>query len=159
MSRNSLKNRVDATLVVYILDNIFKNIVNMKFDNNYLRCLSDMARKNPRMRQHYDLRDSEDDKCMRMLNAIEPETVIPIHRHTMTSEDVVVLRGKAEEVLYDDNGNEVDRILMIPSSECMGCHVPKGQYHTCLSLESGTVIIEFKNTQYDPEKSEEFFNK
>ena len=159
MSRNSLKNRVDATLVVYILDNIFKNIVNMKFDNNYLRCLSDMARKNPRMRQHYDLRDSEDDKCMRMLNAIEPETVIPIHRHTMTSEDVVVLRGKAEEVLYDDNGNEVDRILMIPGSECMGCHVPQGQYHTCLSLESGTVIIEFKNTKYDPEKSEEFFNK
>ena len=118
-----------------------------------------MARKNPRMRQHYDLRDSEDDTCMRMLNAIEPETVIPIHRHTMTSEDVVVLRGKAEEVLYDDNGNEVDRILMIPSSKCMGCHVPKGQYHTCLSLESGTVIIEFKNTKYDPEKSEEFFNK
>ena len=131
----------------------------MKYDNNFLRCLSDMARKNPRKRQHYDLRDSEDDTCMRMLNAIEPETVIPIHRHTMTSEDVVVLRGKAEEVLYDDNGNEVDRILMKHGSECMGCHVPKGQYHTCLSLESGTVIIEFKNTKYDPEKSEELFNK
>ena len=131
----------------------------MNFDNLLLNRISDMARKNPRKRQHYDLRDSEDDTCMRMLNAIEPETVIPIHRHTMTSEDVVVLRGKAEEVLYDDNRNEVDRILMIPGSECMGCHVPKGQYHTCLSLESGTVIIEFKNTKYDPEKSEEFFNK
>ena len=131
----------------------------MNFDNLLLNRISDMARKNPRKRQHYDLRDSEDDTCMRMLNAIEPETVIPIHRHTMTSEDVVVLRGKAEEVLYDDNGNEVDRILMISGSECMGCHVPKGQYHTCLSLESGTVIIEFKNTKYDPEKSEEFFNK
>ena len=131
----------------------------MNFDNLLLNRISDMARKNPRKRQHYDLRDSEDDTCMRMLNAIEPETVIPIHRHTMTSEDVVVLRGKAEEVLYDDNGNELDRILMKPGSECMGCHVPKGQYHTCLSLESGTVIIEFKNTKYDPEKSEEFFNK
>ena len=131
----------------------------MNFDNLLLNRISDMARKNPRKRQHYDLRDSEDDTCMRMLNAIEPETVIPIHRHTMTSEDVVVLRGKAEEILYDDNGNEVDRILMISGSECMGCHVPKGQYHTCLSLESGTVIIEFKNTKYDPEKSEEFFNK
>ena len=131
----------------------------MNFDNLLLNRISDMARKNPRKRQHYDLRDSEDDTCMRMLNAIEPETVIPIHRHTMTSEDVVVLRGKAEEVLYDDNGNEVDRILMIASSECMGCHVPQGQYYTCLSLESGTVIIEFKNTKYDPEKSEEFFNK
>ena len=131
----------------------------MNFDNLLLNRISDMARKNPRKRQHYDLRDSEDDTCMRMLNAIEPETVIPIHRHTMTSEDVVVLRGKAEEVLYDDNGNEVDRILMKHGSECMGCHVPKGQYHTCLSLESGTVIIEFKNTKYDPEKSEEFFNK
>ena len=96
---------------------------------------------------------------MRMLNAIEPETIIPIHRHTMTSEDVVVLRGKAEEILYDNQGNEVERILMIPGSDCMGCHVPQGQYHTCLSLESGTVIIEFKNTKYDPVRSEEFFNK
>ena len=131
----------------------------MNFDNLLLNRISDMARINPRKRQHYDLRDSEDDTCMRMLNAIEPETVIPIHRHTMTSEDVVVLRGKAEEILYDDQGNEVERILMIPGSECMGCHVPQGQYHTCLSLESGTVIIEFKNTKYDPVRSEEFFNK
>lgn len=131
----------------------------MKFDSNLLDRISEMARINPRKRQHYDLRDSEDDTCMRMLNAIEPETVIPIHRHTMTSEDVVVLRGKAEEILYDNQGNEVERILMIPGSDCMGCHVPQGQYHTCLSLESGTVIIEFKNTKYDPVRSEEFFNK
>ena len=96
---------------------------------------------------------------MRMLNAIEPGTVIPVHRHTMTSEDVVVLRGRAEEVLYDDHGNEEFRILLTPGGVEPGSfpaiHVPMGQYHTCQSLENGTVIIEFKNTKYDPERSEE----
>ena len=129
----------------------------MKFDDCFLEKLSKMARKNPRMRQHYDLRDSEDDGSMRMLNAIEPKTLIPIHRHLMTSEDVIVLRGKAEEVLYDDIGNEVERIVMESGTKCMGCHVPKGQYHTCRSMETGTVIIEFKNTKYDSEGTEEYF--
>ena len=129
----------------------------MRFDDSFIEQLSELARKNPRMRQHYDLRDSEEDGSMRMLNAIEPETVIHVHRHPMTSEDVVVLRGKAEEVLYDDNGNVLERIVMEPGTKCMGCHVSKGQYHTCKSMKPGTVIIEFKNTKYDPVGTEEFF--
>ena len=108
------------------------------------------------MRMHYDLRDSADDESQRMLNAIEPGTVIPIHRHIMTSEDVIVLRGRAEEVFFDDKGNETGRCLLVPSSDTPAIHVPMGQYHTCRSLESGTVIIEFKNTKYDPETTEEF---
>lgn len=90
-----------------------------------------------------------------MLNAIEPGTVIPIHRHTMTSEDVVILRGRAEEVFYDNTGKETGRYLLVPGSDTPAIHVPMGQYHTCQSLESGTVIIEFKNTKYDPETTEE----
>ncbi len=118
------------------------------------------AKSSARLRMNYDLRDSVNDESQRILNAIEPGTVIPIHRHSMTSEDVVILRGRAVEVLYDDKGVEVSRCLLVPGGVEEGSapaiHVPMGQYHTCKSLESGTVIIEFKNTKYDPVRTEEF---
>ena len=127
----------------------------MKIDKALLDELTERAKGNPRRRMHYDLRDSEEDGSMRMLNAIEPETVIPIHRHAETSEDVIVLRGEAVEVLYDAEGQEVERYHMAQGSECIACHVPVGMYHTCKSLRSGTVIFEFKNGRYDPERTEE----
>ena len=109
---------------------------------------------------HYDLRDSVEDGCQRMLNAIEPGTVIGVHRHTGTSETVAVLRGTAEEVFFDDRGNETGRFRLTPGGLAPGTHaaiqIPMGQYHTLRSLESGTVIIEFKNGKYDPEGTEEF---
>ncbi len=120
--------------------------------------LTAQAQASPRLRMHYDLRDSEEDMSQRMLNAIEPGTVIPVHRHTMTSEDVIVLRGRAEEVFFDVNGNETARFTLIPGGESPAIHVPMGQYHTLQSLESGTVIIEFKNGKYDPEGTEEYLN-
>lgn len=133
----------------------------MVIDKKLLNELSEKARQSDRLRMNYDLRDSSEDGSMRMLNAIELGTVIPIHRHTMTSEDVIILRGRAEEILYDDLGNEESRILLTPGgmepSSVPAIHVPMGQYHTCKSLASGTVIIEFKNTKYDPERSEELF--
>lgn len=118
--------------------------------------LTAKAKASPRLRMNFDLRDSNDDESMRMLNALEPGTAIPVHRHNDTSEDVVVLRGVVEEVLFDDSGVEVERYRLVHGSDCVACHVPKGQYHTCLSLESGSVIIEFKNGKYDKEKTEDF---
>ena len=106
---------------------------------------------------HYDLRDSETDGSMRMLNALEPGTVIPVHRHLETSEDVICIRGCVEEVLYDDAGNEQTRFCLSPKSGVMQCHVPIGQFHTCRSLESGSVIMEFKNGRYDPVTTEDLF--
>lgn len=85
--------------------------------------------------------------------------MIPVHRHTMTSEEVIVLRGKAQEVFFDDCGREIDSWVMEPGGEIPAIHVPMGQYHTCRSLESGTVIIEFKNTKYDPTGTEELLKK
>lgn len=129
---------------------------NLKMINTVLLdSLTAKAKLNPRLRQNFDLRDSEEDASQRMLNAIEPGTVIPIHRHTMTSEDVVILRGKAEEVFYDDEGNKIVSFVLIPGGDIPAVHIPKSQYHTCISLESGTVIIEFKNTKYDPETTED----
>ena len=132
---------------------------NMIIDKNLLDQLTAKAKENPRLRMNYDLRDSVDDESQRMLNAIEPGTVIPVHRHVGTSEDVVVLRGKAEELFFDELGNETGRWLLVPGSDTPAIHVPRGQYHTCRSLESGTVIIEFKNTKYDPETTEDFLHK
>ena len=131
----------------------------MLIDNSLLDQISAQAKNSSRLRQHYDLRDSADDTSQRMLNAMEPGTVIPIHRHTGTSEDVIVLRGRAEEVFFDDNGNETGRWLLVPGSDTPAIHVPMGQYHTCQSLEHGTVIVEFKNTKYDPETTEDLLVK
>ena len=128
----------------------------MIIDKALLDKLTNQAQASQRLRMNYDLRDSNDDESQRMLNAIEPETIIPVHRHTMTSEDVVILRGRAEEIFYDNHGNETGRWLLVPGSDTPAIHVPMGQYHTCQSLELGTVIIEFKNTKYDPETTEDF---
>ena len=128
----------------------------MIIDHNLLNQLTSSAKASPRMRMHFDLRDSAEDQSQRMLNAIEPGTVIPVHRHSMTSEDVIVLRGKAQEVFFDENGKETGSWILEPGGEIPAIHVPMGQYHTCRSLESGTVIIEFKNTRYDPVRTEEF---
>ena len=130
----------------------------MLIDKRLLDELTARALVSPRLRMNFDLRDSVEDGSQRMLNAIEPGTVIPVHRHTMTSEDVVVLRGRAEEVFFDDHGKETGRWLLVPGSEMPAIHVPIGQYHTCRSLESGTVIIEFKNTKYDPVTTEDILD-
>ena len=130
----------------------------MKIDQALLNRLTEQAKASPRKRQHFDLRDSPEEPCMRMLNALEPETVIPIHRHRETSEEVVVLRGVVEEVLYNDVGEEVERYRLEPGSECMACKVPIGMYHTCRSLQSGSVILEFKQGMYDPVSTEELLH-
>ena len=127
----------------------------MIINHDLLDKLTAEAKSSPRLRIHFDLRDSKDDDCQRMLNAIEPGTVIPVHRHTMTSEDVAILRGRAEEVFFDEQGNETGRWRLEPGGEIPAIHVPMGQYHTCQSLERGTVIIEFKNTKYDPRTTED----
>jgi cupin fold WbuC family metalloprotein len=124
--------------------------------------LTSQAKSSPRLRQHYDLRDGTEDGSQRMLNAIEPGTVIEVHRHTGTSETVVALRGVAEEVFFDADGNEMGRYKLTPGGMEPGSlaaiQVPMGQYHTLRSLESGTVIIEFKNGRYDPESDKCLMN-
>lgn len=131
----------------------------MTIDKEILDELTAQAKVSPRLRMHYDLRDSSDDSSQRMLNAIEPGTVIPIHKHDGTSEDVIVLRGCVEEVFYDETGKETERFRLEPGSSIVALHVPMGQYHTCQSLASGSIIMEFKNGKYDPKKTEDLLAK
>ena len=89
----------------------------MLIDKELLDFLTALARTS--LHQHYDLRNSENDDSQRMLNAIEPGTVIPIHKHSLTSEDVIVLRGIAEEVFFDDEGKETGRYQLVPGGETL----------------------------------------
>lgn len=111
---------------------------------------TDQAKDNPRLRQSYDLRTSFNDNSQRILNAVEPGTVLPIHRHRNSTETICVLRGRCVQYLYDDSGNIIDKIYMAPDSDVVGMSVELGQWHKLESLESGTVVLECKDGKYEP---------
>lgn len=110
--------------------------------------LTAAAKASPRLRMNLDLRNSPADGSQRMLNAIEPGTVMPIHRHRSSSETVICLRGHFEEYFYDEDGNLTETIDMVPGG--LVINVPIGQWHSLKSLESGTVLFECKDGAYEP---------
>lgn len=124
----------------------------MIIDNNLLDDLTRRAKNSPRLRMNYDLRNSENDLSQRMLNAIEPGSLMPIHRHQKTSETVVCLRGRLVWEFYD----ELERICtetveLSPNGPVVALNVPQGQWHTVKALESGSVILECKDGPYEPQ--------
>ena len=120
----------------------------MIIDKKVLDELTAQAKENPRLRANLDLRDSAEDDSQRMLNAIEPGTVLPIHRHKATSETCICIRGHFEEYFYDDEGRLTETIDMVPGGNVI--NIPVGQWHSLRSLESGTVLFEAKNGKYAP---------
>lgn len=112
--------------------------------------LTAQAKASPRLRISYDLRNSSEDGSQRMLNAIEPGSPLPVHRHRHSSETVVCLRGRLQEVFYNDAGEETEAIELAPDSDCVALNIPLGQWHTVRVLESGTVILECKDGKYEP---------
>ena len=136
-----------------------KGSVGMVIDNTLLDKLTAQAKESPRLRMNMDLRNSAADSSQRMLNAIEPGSVVPIHRHQKTSETVIVCRGKVREEFYDAEGNKTAEFVMEAGGECPGIQVPMGQYHTLVCLEDGSVIFEAKDRAYDPVGTEEFLER
>lgn len=123
----------------------------MKIDSVLLDSLTEQAKASPRLRMNYDLRNSSEDTSQRMLNAIEPESVVPIHRHQKTSETVVVLRGRVVEEFYDEQERICTATYEIsPKGPVCALNIPPGSWHTLRSLESGTVILEMKDGAYEP---------
>jgi len=112
--------------------------------------LTAQAKVSPRLRMNRDLRNSSDDKSQRMLNAIEPGSPLPIHRHRKSSETVVCLRGHLREIFYNEKGEVTERIDLVPDSDCVALNIPIGQWHTVQAVESGTVILEMKDGKYEP---------
>ena len=120
----------------------------MTITQKQLDDLTRAAKASPRLRMNYDLRNSEEDGSQRMLNAIEPGTVMPVHRHRSSSETVVCVRGHFEEYLYDDFGTLMETVDMVPGGNVL--NVPAGQWHSLKSLESGTVLLECKDGKWEP---------
>lgn len=127
----------------------------MEINKDLLDSLFEQAKENPRLRQNMDLRTSSADTSQRMLNALLPGTVVPIHRHPQSTESVFLLCGKIVEVICDENGNEIERIHLAPTVGNFGCVVPQGAWHTVEVLEP-SVIYEAKDGKYGEDGSETF---
>ena len=148
----------------------------MKIDNTLLDNLTAQAQASPRLRMNMDLRNSAEDTSQRMLNAIEPGSVVPIHRHQKTSETVVVLRGRVVEEYYSSAGvleasyelaavgdarsesGMTERESGMTEVAC-ALNIPAGQWHTLRALESGTVILEMKDGAYEPIGAEDMMER
>ena len=131
----------------------------MLINKELLDSLTAQAKASPRLRINYDLRNTPDDQSQRILNAIEPGTALPIHRHRGSSETMVMLRGKGRWKFYDDNGNLTDSFLISADGDIRGISVPKGQWHNSESLESGTVILECQDGPYKALGEEDILKK
>ncbi len=113
-------------------------------DAQLLNSVSSQAKESPRLRMNYNFHQSLDDKCHRMLNAVEPGTEVPIHRHPTKDESFVILRGKVRSTTYNDDGSIIDSVVLSQDNGVYGVDIPKGVWHKLESLEPNSVIFECK---------------
>lgn len=125
----------------------------MKITQAILDNLTEQAKASPRLRMNLDLRNSAEDQSQRMLNAIEPGSPLPIHRHQKTSETMVCLRGRLQVEFYDELERIcTDSFVIEPNGINVAVSIPIGVWHTVHALESGTCILEMKDGKYEPLK-------
>ena len=117
------------------------------------------AKASPRLRQAYDLRNTLEDNSQRMLNALEPGTVMPIHRHLASSETVVLLRGKICWHFYDDEGRETESIVLDADGDVRCVNVEKARWHSLECLAENSVLLESKDGAYKPLEPDEIMEK
>ena len=129
----------------------------MIIDKKKLDELTEKAKFSPRLRANFDLRNSPDDKSQRMLNALEPGTVMPIHRHKGSSETCVCICGHFEEYFYDSGGRLTETVDMRPGGVVL--NIDAGQWHSLRCLESGTILLEAKDGAYRPLDEDEIWNE
>ena len=122
----------------------------MVITQTVLDSLTQQAQASPRLRMNMDLRNSSEDQSQRMLNALEPGTIMPIHRHLASSETVVILRGTICWHFYDDSGKETESVVLDANGEPRCLNVEKGRWHSLECLESGSVLFECKDGAYRP---------
>ena len=130
----------------------------MKINKDLLDKVSINAKESPRLRMNFNFHKGPDSKAQRLLNALEPGTILPIHRHRHTAETYILLRGKLNVIFYNEMGGEVERFNLNPQDGEYGVHIPAGQWHTVEVLESGTVIFEVKDGPYTPLQPEDMMD-
>ena len=119
-------------------------------DKCLLDSVSSDAKESRRLRMNYNFHDSLDAPCQRLLNALEPGTAVPIHRHKHTSETYILLRGKLKMMFYNDKKEVIDESILSIEVGNYGIHIPAGVWHAMEVLASGTVIFETKDGPYMP---------
>lgn len=119
-------------------------------DEQLLDEVTTQAQGSPRLRMNYNFHDSLEAKAQRLLNALEPGTVLPIHRHPHTAETYLLLRGKIKVLFYNDRKEETESVVLEPQAGIYGVHIPQNQWHTLEVLERGSVIFEVKDGSYSP---------
>ena len=117
--------------------------------------VTQQAQASTRLRMNYNLHESFEDSVQRMFQALEPGTEIPIARHPYSSETLIMLRGKLRVLIYDDNKNIIEDVVIAPNTENIGYHITKGTWHKVESLESGTVCFETREGPYAPVAEED----
>ena len=122
----------------------------MKITQALLDSLTVQAKASPRLRMNFNFHRSLDEKCHRMLNAVEPGTVVPIHRHPTKDETFVILRGKVRVTTHNDDGSIIEDVVLSQESGNYGVDIPKNVWHKLESLESGSVIFECKEGPFEP---------
>ena len=130
----------------------------MVITNVILDELTAKAKENPRLRCNLDMRNSADDQSQRMLNALEPGTVMPIHRHLASSETVIIIRGRIRWLFYDEQGRITESTELWSEGGVRMLNVEKGRWHSLECLESGSVLFEAKDGPYHPLKEDEVWN-
>lgn len=113
-------------------------------EKNLLDQLSEQAKASPRLRMNFNFHQSLDDKCHRFLNAVEPGTEVPIHKHPTKDETFVILRGKVRVTTHRDDGSIIDDIILCPEMGNYGVNIPKGVWHTIEALDPNSCIFECK---------------
>ena len=124
-------------------------------DKELLDEITRQAKESPRLRMNYNLHDSLDAKTQKLLNALEPGTILPIHRHPNTNETYLLLRGKLNVILYNDKKEVLETMHLDTANGNYGLDIPAGQWHSIEVLESGTVILEVKDGPYIPFQPED----
>ena len=130
----------------------------MVVDKKILDELTAKAKENPRLRCNQDMRNSADDQSQRMLNALEPGTVMPIHRHLASSETVIIIRGRIRWLFYDEQGRITESTELWSDGDVRMLNVEKGRWHSLECLESGSVLFEAKDGPYHPLEEDEIMN-
>lgn len=121
-----------------------------KIDEELLNKVSQEAKGSPRLRMNYNFHEHLDDKAQRLLNALEPGTLLPIHRHRHTAETYILLRGKIKVLFYNELRDLQEEEILSSEEGNYGVHIPAGQWHTLEVLETGSVIFEVKDGPYAP---------
>ena len=126
----------------------------MVIDKNLLDKVSEQAKDSPRLRKNFNFHQSLDEKCHRFLNAVEPGTVVDIHRHPAKDETFVLLRGRVEVRTYNDEGSLIESVELCPEDGKYGVNIPKGVWHNLVAIEPDSVFFECKEGPYSPHDQE-----